>query len=184
MKEFLSGINIRTVIGLIITMIGLLLTGCGDLTTHSNQQESKDEHTPNVEREAFKLEKASFQTGDRFIHYPQLTEMENEELQKGINDLIKNDVSQFFQSYEDVDATLDLEYQVMTKSEDMLSIVYTGYYSLKSGMYPTHLLFSTNIDLNVGERRKLTHWVTIDESFIKEFWKAPFIRLGVYEFPK
>ena len=42
-------------------------------------------------------------------------------------------------------------------------------------MYPTHLLFTTNVNLHSGEKIKLSDSVTINDHFIKRFKSAPYI---------
>ena len=51
--------------------------------------------------------------------------MKNKTVEKQINTLLKSEVIQFVDQFEDVDATLDMEYRVMDK-QDTFSVVYTG----------------------------------------------------------
>ncbi len=177
--------KMRIVIGLVIVTILVFLTGCNSeraVETENNpvngQVTPTEEEKPSkIGDEAntvpYQLKQSTYEKGNIIVHFPQLTEMENITLEQQINEFLKREILQFVHQYENGDATLEIDYGVMTDTQDTLSILYTGYYS--GGAYPSHLLFTTNIDLRTGEKIRLFDKVSINEDFIKKFNHAPYI---------
>jgi hypothetical protein len=164
--------------GFIIVLLCLFVAGCGNEKTSLKKQlpQTIQENSPNVAKEetlTYQIKKSSYQSGDFIIQYPQLSNMENKTKEKQINDVLKNEVILFSEQYDDQDASLEMDYQIMTETEGLLSIVYTGYYIVKGGMYPTHFLFTTNIEIETGEKKRLVDYVPIDEEFVERFSHAP-----------
>jgi stress-induced morphogen len=141
-----------------------------------NEQESptKEEKSSKIEKETNQLTKTTYQNGNIIIHFPQLTGMENSTKEKQVNELLKNEITQFVHQYEKDDTALDMDYEVIMETKDTLSILYTGYYNVKGGAYPSHLLFTTNIDLRTADKMRLSDLVTIDEGFVEKFKTAPY----------
>ena len=191
-----SSLRVQRLLWLVIVIIFLFATGCTNEKVNESaevpvdepekvpapldEQESptREEKEPEVENEeetiSYVLNKTTYQNGNLTIHYPQLSGMKNKTIEKQTNELLEIEVQQFVNQYEDDEATLDMEYTVMD-TQDTLSVVYTGYYSVEGGMYPSHLLFTTNINLYSGEKIGLSDIVTIDDHFIKRFKAAPYI---------
>lgn len=168
---------------LVIAGISFVITGCNNESVSEtknipvNEQESPimDEKPDKIDKESIQLTRTTYQNGDISVHFPQLTGMENSTKEIQINEKIKDEVTQFIHQYEDVDAALDMDYEVMMNTEETLSILYTGYYYVKGGPYPSHLLFTTNLDLKTGEKTRLTDSVTINDDFIEKFKTALYI---------
>ncbi|WP_338469654.1 DUF4163 domain-containing protein [Niallia sp. XMNu-256] len=136
-------------------------------------EEKKPSKADNKETVFYQLKRATYEKGDLRVHFPQITEMQSNMKEKQINGIIKEEIFEFVNQYEDDIATLEMDYEVMTETENILSIVYSGYYS--GGAYPSHLLFTTNIDMRTGEKIRLPNTITINEEFIDKFNKASYI---------
>ncbi|WP_428908087.1 hypothetical protein [Niallia sp. Krafla_26] len=126
-------------------------------------------------KEPYQLKKSTYQNGGFLIHYPQLTQMEDKLKEQQINELLEKEILEYVAQYEDVDATLTMDYEVMLNTPYTLSIRYTGDYYFKGGMYPSYLLFTTNLDLPNGEKLRLDDFVQVNEEFIKKFKSVPYM---------
>lgn len=164
----------------------LFITGCQgeseteeeNISTDEQVSPPKDDNPPNIQDQdpaLYQVNTTSYQNGDLIVHYPQLTGMENKTKEKQINNQLKNDVLQFVNQYENDDASLNMNYEVMMDTQDTLSILYTGDYSVEGGIYPSHFLFTTNIDMRTGEKIRLPDRFSINEEFINKFKTSPYI---------
>ncbi|MEH7383574.1 hypothetical protein V7138_24155 [Bacillus sp. JJ1533] len=115
--------------------------------------------------EPFEINSAMYENRELTIHYPQLVNMQNKDLEQRINTFIKDDAVLFLNQYQDGGSPLKMDYEVILPESDTFTIQYTGNYN--GGMYPTHLLFKTNIDWKKGEKIKLSDLFVIDEQFIE-----------------
>lgn len=147
----------------------LVLVGCAD------QPKEQDASIPVAEETSFETIPETLQDGNLTIEYPQLSPVQDGAVEQQINEVIKEDVSLFMNDYKDPDASLNMDYKIMLQNDEILSIVYTGDYSFTGGMYPSHFLFTTNIDMKTGEKIKLTDRFVIDEAFIDSFKQSPYI---------
>ena len=92
------------------------------------------------------------------IEYPQLTEMEDEEKQRKINCIIKDSALEPYYYLElERDNEFDntswpVEYKIVYASEDILSVRFEGHIYIKGGAHGTNWKYTTNINLNTGER--------------------------------
>ncbi|MEH7225294.1 hypothetical protein V7112_15905 [Bacillus sp. JJ1566] len=189
---------------MIVFAFAFILAGCGNEQTTSKQvkenenklpqqtEVEKVEDTPSKQAEIdevenvpsqhtddekntepFELDTATYENGKLTIHYPQLIKMQNTELEQQINHLIKDEVILFLNQYQDGDAPLKMDYEVILPDSDTFSIQYTGNYN--GGMYPTRLLFTTNIDWKTGEKIRLSDLFVLDEHFIETLKVAKYI---------
>src|SRR5690606_19675445 len=120
------------------------------------------------------IKSAVHQDGNLKIQYPELTQMKDQNIEQQINSLLKEEVISFMNQYKDEDTNLEMKYHLMMQSSDTLSILYTGELYITDGMYPTQLLFTTNVNINNGERIRLSDRFTIDESFIDKVIHSPY----------
>ena len=153
-------------------------------STNEEETPAKEDESPTVDKEpskvdkettSYKLNKTTYQNGNIIVYYPQITDLENNTKVEEINDLLRLEIMHFIDQYEDENTSLELNYQVTKNTLEMLSVVYTGYYSVKGGMYPSHFLFTSNIDLKTGAKINISDLTTIDESFIEKIQNATYI---------
>ena len=123
--------------------------------------------------ESYQIKKTLYQSGNLTIQYPQLTDMTDKIKEQQMNELLKTEAIKFVTQYGDNDSSLSMEYQVTMNTKDTLSVLYSGDYN--GGIYPTHLIFTTNIDLQSGEKLSLSDVASINEEFIDEFKQSPYI---------
>jgi len=111
------------------------------------------------------------------INYPQITNLGDANKQKSINEIIKSEalkVLDYYKGITDV-VTLNINYDIKLKSENLLSLQYSGIGYAKSAAHPNNLLYTTNINLNKGTRLKLTDIVKVDQNLVNKF------RTGTYK---
>ncbi|WP_010676617.1 PdaC/SigV domain-containing protein [Bacillus timonensis] len=192
MKRFIS---------LVFFCFGLMLAGCGNQQTVPTQQNDGDENTPTQQTETdeneeettsnvddndapqqaeeeenedpFEIDSATYEIGKLTIHYPQLTKMKNKEMEQKSNHLMKEEAIQFLNEYQDSEAPLIADYEVILPDSDILSVLYTGDYN--GGAYPTNLFFTTNIDWKKGEKIIFSDLFAIDETFLEILKNAKYV---------
>lgn len=114
------------------------------------------------------------------IDYPQISNLANSNKQKAINHLIKTEALKVLNYYTEVDrklpaesvpSELDLEinYNIPWKSENLLSIQYSGIGYVRGTAHPNNLFYTTNININNGSRLRLKDLINIDDAIVKKF---------------
>lgn len=110
-------------------------------------------------------------TMDIAIRYPQIINLGDDERQKRINELIKEEaIPGQFLNYDDKRLfTLPIDYKITWQSETLLSIKYIGMGYVKGTPHPHHFFYTTNIDVVQVKKVKLRDIVRIDEGFAEKF---------------
>ena len=172
-----------------ITMFSiLLLASCGQgkaIETNgqslpNNVVEKADENIDhstkqsNSESITYEIRKETYIDKDIKINYPQITNLNDSDKQKMVNDLIKNEALKVLNYYPMVDSGLSLEinYEIKRKSANLLSIQYSGVGYVKDAAHPNNIFYSTNINMDKGIRLRLKDIVKIDKNFIGKFKEA------------
>ncbi len=133
----------------------------------------KDEPQPPSES-SYALEKTSYETENLTIHYPQFRQLNNKEKEERINQWIKEEALSYIQQDHDPELTMEMDYEIMMQTPESLSIVYTGDSIIEGGMYPTHHLFSTNVDISSGKKIKPLEQYTFNDALVEA------LRSGTY----
>ena len=139
--------------------------------------QSKEETLPLAEEEevvdSYQMKTAIYEKGSLSIQYPQLMQMVDRDKELQLNERLKQDGINYITQFEDDDIPLNMKYQVIENSQDRLSILYTGHYN--GGMYPTHLLFTTNLNIKEGKKIKISDVYPINEKFLEQFRQSSYI---------
>ena len=149
---------------LVLACICVVVAGCGDqhvektqtLTNKVEEKESNDlteQETPDSIKEdaqskedtspvaeeekvdSYQFGTSIYQNGHLSIEYPQLTQMVDGNKEHQMNELLKQEAIKYVTQFEDDDTTLNMDYQVIINTQNILSILYIGNYN--GGMYPT-----------------------------------------------
>ena len=127
----------------------------------------------------YDLAKESYNDADKNIeiNYLQITNLNDNNKEKIINTLIKNDAFQMLEDYKsgDVDLTvLEIDNEIKLKSDKIMSIQYSGYANFKNSAHPHHIFFTTNINIDNENDIKLIDLVNIDKDFVELFRSKKF----------
>ncbi len=127
--------------------------------------------TPNYKITSQVINDTSHKNSTITAKYPQLNS-DNKDY-SAANKMIENAVRDYFsnfpEDYEDMTFTLD--YRVAMSTDKLISIVFQGYYNMKTAAHPNDVLFTLNIDLEQASKIKLKDIYTVDGRFIDLFRK-------------
>jgi hypothetical protein len=117
----------------------------------------------------YEITKANYTDHDIKINYPQITKSSDQQKEGIINALIKHETLKVLNYYlpEIQDLTLEINYEIKSKSASLLSIQYTGVGYMNGAARPSNHFYTTTIDFEMGNSLKLTDMVNIDENFIE-----------------
>lgn len=125
----------------------------------------------------YQLTKNTYKTENITVNYPQITNLGDENKQKILNEIIKNDALEGFTEGVDDKLTLEINYKIPLETSNFLSIQYYGLSTVKGAAYPTNQFYTTNIDIKNGKKLKLVDIIKIDDNFVKSFKKGSYMAL-------
>jgi uncharacterized protein YceK len=134
--------------------------------------------TKQTKDQPYSITTATFSQDNIKIQYPQIHGLGDNSKEKIINDLIKNDVLnsqveapiKYYQDSGDtkVNLTLDLKYQVKMNTNELLSVIYTGYSNIQGSAHPTNDIYTINMDVKNATKLKLSDFTTIDANLAEK----------------
>lgn len=158
---------------MILTLLLVLtISGCSDKNSYKdpNDKTSKDDDRAEATSK-YDIVKETFINDKIIINYPQISNLNDEDKQKKINELIKVEALKIQEDYK-VDISnlnLNMDYEIMYNGSDLLSIYYSGLAMIKNAAYPINEINTTNIDMEKVQLLTLSDVVTIDDDFINKF---------------
>lgn len=110
------------------------------------------------------------------IKYPQISGLSDNDRQKKINNILKDEAIKVLKYYEEPYGSVELsiDYKVVMKNPNVLSIQYTGLGSVSNAAHPNSLFFTTNINIKTGDRLRLKDIMGIDTNFTNKFLNGSF----------
>lgn len=99
------------------------------------------------------------------IKYPIL--LSNKTDLTSVNELIKERALSFFDIDEEVRQTMNIDYSVKYKDDQLISIAFIGMLNANLAAHPTNIFYTLNMDLKNSYNIKLADRYIIDENFIK-----------------
>jgi hypothetical protein len=109
----------------------------------------------------YDITSATYENGVAQITYPQLTNMDNADLQSTINDKIYQTA---LSGSDDTDlAAYSLTYEIATKGTGILSIIYRGYENYAQSAYPSNIIKTININLLSGATLTLKDYANVGD---------------------
>ncbi|QIZ05706.1 DUF4163 domain-containing protein [Priestia megaterium] len=129
---------------------------------------SSSPNNPSPSSNPYEIKKATYTENNIKINYPQLTKSSDHPKEKTINQLIKNEAIKVLNYYrpEVQDLTLEINYEIKSKSPSLLSIQYTGVGYMNGAAHPNNHYYTTNIDIETGTILQLKDMINIDENFV------------------
>lgn len=102
------------------------------------------------------------------ISYPQISDLNDAEKQKELNEIIKNEALKGNNYYKDVDGevTIDINYKIVCQEPELLSIIYSGVGNVSGAAHPSNLFYTTNLDITNRKNLRLNDIVNINDDFV------------------
>lgn len=174
----------KYIIGILLFLLTTSLVACkNDKSRLSNEKNIDDmsiytnQQGPNeLSKISYKVIKLSYSKNNIKIKYPQISGLSDNNKQKRINDTLKNEAFKVLKYYQESEGglQLDIDYEVILKDPNILSIQYSGYGNVDGAAHPNNLFYTTNIDIKTGNRLRLKDIVNIDKVFVRKFLGGEF----------
>jgi hypothetical protein len=132
-------------------------------------------NSKNLSHMSYQLTKCVYKFKNVTIYYPQITGLSGSNNLNTINTLIKNDAFSCISGSIDNNLSLQINYNVTLSNSNLLSVKYTGQYYVNGTNHPTHLFYTTNIDIKNGTKLKLSDLVTVNKSLADNFKEGTYI---------
>lgn len=143
--------------------------------TPNNQQESDNSNDINYKITELNDSKSDDKLNYN-IKYPQISGLSDNDKQKKINSTLKGEALKVLKYYENPygSVELNIDYEIVLKNTNILSIQYSGLGSVSNAAHPNSLFFTTNINIKTGDRLRLKDIVIIDKNFANKFLNGGF----------
>ncbi|MCL2637152.1 MAG: DUF4163 domain-containing protein [Oscillospiraceae bacterium] len=115
------------------------------------------------------------------IKYPQMEGLFDKSLQEDMNSRLQYFALSVLEAYEDSlgALTLEVDYEVTRSTGNLLSVVFRGLAYVEGAAHPNNIVYTVNIDIQVGIEVVLADMVILGDEFI-EIFRA----YGKTEFPE
>ena len=143
--------------GILIVMILVLLAGYGAGAAKAGPM-------------VFELVKETYSDRAVNISYPQISKMNDAEIQDRLNHLLKSEALSILNDYDANDLkklAVKLDYIIGRQDADLLSVQFIGSRFLKGTPYPTALFQSINLDMQAGRKLRLQEIVQVNDQFVE-----------------
>ncbi|MEK3847884.1 DUF4163 domain-containing protein [Paenibacillus sp. FSL R7-0340] len=121
------------------------------------------------ERQSYELIQEEYSKNGIVIKYPQITKLKDIAKQKSLNKILKTDALEGLHDYADSNSGVhvEIDYEIKQQSERFLSVQYTGIHYVKDAAYPSHMFYTTNLDMKQASRIRLRDLVKVEKPFIE-----------------
>jgi len=169
----------------LMVLILLLMAGChtgmnqiqGDNAIGSDiNMQDNDANNADVGNESdepsYTIKSLNYDEKDISINYPSIDGLSDTDKQNQINDILEREafviINEVYEGYTE-NLSLNFDYQIVLKSNDLLSVQFQGFSFAKGAAHPLHLFNTANIDMNQGSKLMLRDLVKIDENFVDKY---------------
>jgi hypothetical protein len=110
------------------------------------------------------------------IEYPSISGLNDQENQKKINTILKNEALKILNYYTDSFGFTELTigYQITLSNKSILSIQFSGTGNVDNAAHPNNLFYTVNIDIQEGTKLRLNDIVEIDSDFVDKLYNGDF----------
>lgn len=141
----------------------------------TSEEASSDEEKNTDLNESYDLTKENFTENGVSINYPQITGLTDIDKEKTLNDLLNKEAHKVLNFYEESNGLdLEIDYAISFQNPYFLSVQYAGSGYVDGAAHPNNLFYTTNVDVENGNRIRLSDVVVIDESFLSLFQSDAF----------
>ncbi|MDY8044918.1 hypothetical protein UY416_01245 [Paenibacillus polymyxa] len=126
----------------------------GEVRIDSEYSNALNTHS---ERQSYELIQEEYSKNGMVIKYPQIIKLKDIAKQKSLNQILKTDALEGLQNYADSNSGVhvEIDYEIKRQNERFLSVQYTGIHYVKDAAYPTHMFYTTNLDMKQASRIRL-----------------------------
>jgi len=154
------------VVGSIILVKGI---ATGNKVTTDDLNNSQNNETVSDANIFYKINSDTYrytlQENDVVIKYPVLNS--NEIDLRYVNELIKEKAISVFNTDEEYEQYIDIDYEIAFYNNEFISIIFKGLANTNLSAHPTNIFYTLNIDIEKGSIIKLTDIYKIDRNFIE-----------------
>lgn len=168
--------KINIVISVLIIIVSLVVSNKG-----AEMRSSSQKNIAQVNSDGYEISTSMYvkeeENNSISIQYPKISGLNDKDLEKKINEIIKTETFKVYNYYDYLDRehlNLEIKYNVSLKSESILSIQYSGLGYVENAAHPNKLFYTTNIDMKTGCRLRLRDLVNINEKIINMFINGEF----------
>ncbi|MDQ0048737.1 hypothetical protein J2T18_003037 [Paenibacillus polymyxa] len=138
----------------------------GEVRIDSEYSNALNTHS---ERQSYELIQEEYSKNGIVIKYPQIIKLKDIAKQKSLNKILKADALEGLQNYADSNSGVhvEIDYEIKRQSERFLSVQYTGIRYVKDAAYPTHMFYTTNLNMKQVSRIRLRDLVKVEKPFIE-----------------
>ncbi|MBY0022179.1 DUF4163 domain-containing protein [Paenibacillus polymyxa] len=121
------------------------------------------------ELQSYELTREKYSKNGIVIKYPQITKLKDIAKQKSLNQILKTEALGGLHDYADSNfgVHVEIDYEIKRQSERFLSVQYKGIRYVKDAAYPTHMFYTTNLDMKQASRIRLRDLVKVEKPFIE-----------------
>ncbi len=143
------------------------------LQTNNTEIAEKDIHK-DINENTYTLVINTYSKGKINIKYPQINQLQNNDIQQDINEIVKKQALKLVGEVEkdEIVTTLDIDYNIKRFDDKLLSIQFIGYINSKGAPYPMFLAYTSNINIESGTELKLIDYFDISKDFVKQYRKG------------
>lgn len=132
-----------------------------------NQETATNDESKGLYKESSFTSKL-YTKGKIKVSYPQLANEDSDKANK-MNSVITKDASYYFEKDYYEGYTGDIKYHIPFVNDEFVSITYEGLLTSPINSYPINLSYSTLVNMQTGEKVRLSDLVNLDDAFVKAF---------------
>lgn len=143
------------------------------LQTNNTEIVEKNIHK-DINENTYTLVINTYSKGKINVKYPQINQLQNNNLQQAINEIVKKQALKLVGEVEkdEIVTTLDIDYNIKRFDDTLLSIQFIGYINSKGAPYPMFLAYTSNINIESGTELKLIDYFDISKDFVEQYRKG------------
>ncbi|AIQ14927.1 polysaccharide deacetylase family protein [Paenibacillus durus] len=136
------------------------------IANSGNNNSNKQGESQTTKTIPYSIVNESYTDKDITIRYPQVIGIDDSKRQEKINELLKFEalvpLDGYLSSTADYDLSMDIDYEITWKSQNLLSVQYKGSSYSDEAAYPLDLFYTINIDINHGKKIRLKDAIKLD----------------------
>ncbi|MDF2821198.1 MAG: hypothetical protein K0R15_1639 [Clostridiales bacterium] len=130
--------------------------------TTTIEKEPEETITKTPDEVDYKIENKTYSKDQIRVVYPRISGLENVELEEQVNRVLEEFATKNIENYSE-DDTYEMDFEVVTQTNEMISIIMRGYQNVVGAAHPSAFVGSLNVDLVNGKIVRLADIENVDE---------------------